>query len=254
MRWVGTLLRRAFVFSLVLATASAGCFATETGNPSAALVAVDAHSSDPDRVSVRAASGDVVIDEAWITFGAFGLVPEGGCPGASGAFVGAALGAGDHSEPGAASFEIALEDAGTFCGLVAPFTPLAGALPAGAPPELAGRTLVLLGHLADGTPLRIVSGFEGDVLVPEAGGGTFALTEDAPGLLVGLDVARWLSGVELDGAAREPDGSVVLDDTRNTALRDALDARVPLGVELYYDDDADGVLDPAPVLIGRGVP
>lgn len=232
-----------------LAIVTAGCFATETGNPSAALVAVDAHSSDPASVSVRDTDGAVVVDEAWIGFGRFALVPEGGCPTSTGAFEGDALGAGDHSAPGSAAFEIALEDAGTFCALVAPFVPVDGTPPLGAPPELAGRAIVIVGHLADGTPLRIVSGFEGDVQVTES----FTLTEDEPGLFVGLDVARWLGDVDLASATREPDGSIVLDDTRNTALRDALDARVPMGVELYRDEGADGVLDPTPILIGRGV-
>lgn len=229
-----------------------GCFGTETGNPSLALVAVDAHSSDPARVSVRGTTSAVVIDQAWIAFGAFGLVPEGGCPGTTGEREGAVLGVGDHSEPGAVSFDIPLDDASRFCGLVAPFAPLSGALPAGAPPELAGRTIVLLGHLADGTRVRIVSAFDGDVMVGDAGGGAFALSTDEPGLFVGLDVARWLGDVDLSGATHEADGSIVLDDTSNTALRDAIDARIPDGVELYRDEDADGVLDPTPVLIGRG--
>lgn len=234
-----------------LAIATAGCFGTETGNPSLALVSIDTHSSDPASVSVREATGQLVIDQAWIGFGAIALVPEGGCPGGGGSVASSVLGAGDHSEPGALSFDIELADTASFCGLVAPFTPV-GALPAGAPPELAGRALVLLGHLADGTAVRITSAFEGEVIVADEGGAAFALEEDAPGLLVGLDVARWLSGVDLSGAVREADGSIVLDDTRNTALRDALDARVPEGVELYRDEGADGVLDPLPVLIGRG--
>src|SRR5690606_4745356 len=116
------------------------------------------------------------------------LVPEGGCPGGGGAAASSVLGAGDHAEPGALSFDIELAGSASFCGLGAPFTPPTGALPAGAPPELAGRALVLIGHLADGTPLRITSAFEGDVIVRDAGGASFALDEDAPGLLVGLDV------------------------------------------------------------------
>lgn len=236
---------------LLLALATSGCFGTETGNPSLALVSIDAHSSDPDSVSIREATGAVVVDQAWISFGAVALVPEGGCPDTTGALEGSVLGAGDHSEPGALSFEIELASTASFCGLVAPFVP-SDALPAGAPPELAGRALVLVGHLADDTPVRIVSAFEGDVTVSDAGGAPFALETDSYGLLVGLDMARWVSGVDLAGAVREADGSIVLDDTRNTALRDALDARVPEGVELYRDEDADGVLDPVPVLLGRG--
>lgn len=235
-----------------LAIATAGCFGTETGNPSLALISIDTHSSDPTSVSVREPTGALVIDQAWIGFGAVALVPEGGCTTGTGGLASRVLGAGDHAAPGPLSFDIELAESASFCGLVAPFAPLAGALPAGAPPELAGRALVLLGHLADGTPVRIASAFEGDVMVAGAGGGPFELDEEEPGLLIGLDVARWLSGVDLSGAVREADGSIVLDDTRNTALRDALDARVPEGVELYRDEGADGVLDPAPVLIGRG--
>ncbi len=239
------------LLAVLLAIAAPGCFGTETGNPSLALVSIDAHSSDPESVSIRQASGAVVVDQAWIAFGAVGLVPPGGCPDAAGALSSPVLGAGDHSEPGPLSFEIELDGEATFCGLVAPFAPIEGALPATAPPELAGRTIVLLGHLEDGTEVKVVSAFEGDVIVA-ASAGSFTLETDANGLLVGLDMARWVSSVDLAGATREADGSIVLDDTRNTALRDALDARIPEGVELYRDDDADGVLDPVPVLIGRG--
>jgi hypothetical protein len=242
---------RAFFLAAALAGV-AGCFGTETGNPSAALVAVDTHSSDPAAVSVRVPTGALVVDQAWISFGAIALVPAGGCPGATGAIPGAPLGAGDHSEPGAASFAITLRDTATFCSLVAPIVPAPGPLPSGAPPELAGRALVVLAHLADGTPVRIVSAWDGDVIVRDAGGADFSLTALSPGLLVGLDVARWLSGVDLAAAVREGDGSIVLDDTRNTALRDAIDMRIPEGVELYRDEGADGVLDPVPVLLGRG--
>lgn len=229
---------------LAIATLAAGCIGTETGNPSFALVAIDTHSSDPESVSVRAESAEVVIDQAWISFGAIELAPE--CAGAG--VESDVLGAGDHSEPGPLMFEIALDETASFSCLRAPFAPIAAMLPAGAPPELDGRAIVILGHLADMTPVRIVSAFERDVIVE----GSIALTEDAPGLLLGLDMARWVSSVDLGGAVREGDGSVVLDDTRNTALRDALDARVPEGVELYRDEDADGVLDTPPVLIGRG--
>jgi hypothetical protein len=238
------------LFLWLLAITSAGCFGTETGNPSLALIAIDTHSSDPRSVSIRQTTGALVIDQAWITFGTIALVPEDGCPTGAGALASDVIGAGDHSEPGALSLDIALMNRASFCELVASFAPLTGAAPAGAPPELDGRALVLIGHLADGTPLRIVSAFEGDVRVAPAGG--FALAADAPGLLIGLDAARWLSGVDLSDATREVDGSIVLDDTRNTALRDALDARIPEGVELYRDEGSDGVLDPVPVLIGRG--
>lgn len=242
-------MRRLF-FTLLAALSIASCIGTETGNPSVALVAIDTHSSDPARVSIRGASGDVVIDQAWIAFGTVSLVPDGGCPSGDGARTSAVLGAGDHAEPGPLSFDIELAERASFCGLVARFAPLAGALPAAAPPELEGRAIVILAHLADGTAVRVVSAFMGEVAVTPPGG--FALAEDEPGLLIGLDAARWLAGVDLSSATREADGSIVLDDTRNTALRDALDARIPDGVELYRDQGSDGVLDPTPVLIGRG--
>jgi hypothetical protein len=222
-----------------------GCFGTETGNPSFALMSIDAHSSDPDSVSVREATGDVVIDQAWVTFGRVALAPS--CDGAE-LRASDVLGTGDHSEPGPLSFDIELDGRASFCRLIAPLEPLEGTPPAGAPPELAGRSIVILARLTDGTDVRVVSAFEGDVTVDAA----FTLEEDAAGLFLGMDVARWFSGVDLSAATREADGSIVLDDDTNTALRDALDARVPMGIELYRDANADGVLDDPPVLIGRG--
>ncbi|MGE0786937.1 MAG: hypothetical protein AB7S26_14790 [Sandaracinaceae bacterium] len=239
------------VLAIALSLSCVGCFGTETGNPSVALMAIDAHSTDPMSVSVRGSDG-IVVDAAWISFGQVGLVPAGSCPSADGERTSDALGTGDHSEPGSVRFDIELANEASFCELTVPFTVLDGTLPAGAPAELAGRAMVVLGHLPDGTELRIVSGFSGEVTVTPDTDPTFALTADEPGLLVGLDVSRWIVAADLGGADREPDGSIVLDDTRNTAARDAFDARVASGVELYRDEGADGVLDAVPVLIGRG--
>jgi hypothetical protein len=227
--------------------ALAGCFGTETGNPSfQGLVAVDPHSSDPAHVSIRVTS-DLVVDEVWLSIGPIGLLPAATCARADGAFA-APLGSADHAEPAPAFAPIELR-AGRYCELVAPFV-AETAPPAGAPPELAGRAIVVLAHLRDGTRIRVVSARIGDVRVPGVAG-AFDVDMAQSDFLLGMDVARWLGPLDLSGATREMDGSILLDDTHNVALRDQFDANVPGGLELYRDD-GDGILDPTPILVARG--
>jgi hypothetical protein len=212
---------RVFAYCLAsLALLLSGC-PTETGNPP--LLFVDAISSDPGVIAIRGAGTGATVDEAWLSIGALGLVPGGLCPDPIGA-IGAppSPGIGDHSGPDVAVAMVDAED-GEYCASVAELED-AIEVPVGAPPELAGRAMVLLVRLEDGTPVRIVSSVRGSILVP-ATAGTFAVEEGSRAFFLGLDVAAWISVAELEGASREADGSIVLDDTRNTALRDAFDDR-----------------------------
>jgi hypothetical protein len=63
-------------------------------------------------------------------------------------------------------------------------------------------------------------------------------------VLIGFDVATWLSEVELDRASAGSDGSVLIDATHNSDLLAEFDRNVQRGVALYRDDKASGKVDP----------
>lgn len=219
----------------------AGCEGTETGNPFQVELRADAHSSDPDAVAV-AEGGAVVVTEAWLALGPVRIAPTFDCVGTV-AEESAEFGTADHAAGGAvlATFQVT---EGGYCRLFVPFEPAAAPLPAGAPPELEGSSVVISGEVtASGTPFRIVSTLEREVDVQSVDRG-FALGPDQPGLFLGFDVATWLGGVDLAGAELDGEGVAVIDQAQNADLLAAFEAALAAGVELYRDVDRDGSVDP----------
>ncbi|MEM9191493.1 MAG: hypothetical protein AAGF12_20135 [Myxococcota bacterium] len=230
----------------VCAALLGGCAGTETGNPSA-TVAVNTRTSDPQVASLRVSEGGPVVDQAWVTMETIGLLENANCrePNLTNR---EPLGTGDHAgpEPAFVVFDAAPAE---YCQLRIALAPT-GTLPDGAPEELRGRAVVVRGRLADGTPFVVSSELSGEIVI--AGATPFAVNEDRAAMIMAMDVARWFEDVDLSTATPNPDGTVMINDTENTALRDAFDAAAPLGFELYLDADGDAVLDPSPELLGRG--
>jgi hypothetical protein len=72
-----------------------------------------------------------------------------------------------------------------------------------------------------------------------------------PLLLLSFDVATWLDGIDLDGADRSADGSIVIDETHNTPLLTRFEANIDCSLELFIDLDDDGVVSPSDERIAR---
>lgn len=226
------------------------CFGTETGNPPlTAELTVDAHSSDPARVAIDVDASEAVVEEAWVVVGDVAFVGDDGCDAPAEVMpqlVG--LGARDHAgpEPARTSFETTARD---FCS-VAVELELAETLPAGAPPELDGASVVLRGRRGDGTPFTLVSAAPTTIDVRSLGD-RFRIDETRDGLFLGFDVAAWLDGVDLSTGTPAMDGRVHVNATEHPELLAAFEANLSRGVELYRDDDLDGVPD-APTPLARG--
>jgi hypothetical protein len=237
---------------LALLLSALGCAGTETGNPSiTGQLALDAHSSAPERVSLRGASAPVVIDEAWLSIAAVTLLEGSDCSDRTRRRASGALGSADHAVPGAAVTTLEL-DAGEYCAVGVTFS-RASSLPTGAPSELEGHSLVLKGTLSDGAPF-ILAGRVDTELRALAVEGSFTLERGQAALFIGFDVARWFENVDFAGAESDNDGSIVIDEQNNPELLANFEAALSSGIEIYRDADADAVLDEVPELVGRGTP
>lgn len=236
---------------LVLAAlAAAGCAGTETGNPFQVELRADAHSSDPEAIAVGA-GGAVVVSQAWLALDPIFLFPTFDCIGTI-TDESADFGTADHAASGAVLEEFAIDE-GEYCRALLPFVRAAAPLPAGAPAELEGSSVVITGQVvASGTPFRLISRLERTIDVRTVGQG-FALAADRPGLFLGFDVATWFAGVDLATAELDGEGVAVIDDASNPELLSAFEAELAAGIELYRDLDQDGSVDaPDDELLARG--
>lgn len=228
--------------SLLIATLTAlGCEGTETGNPFDGEMRADAHSSDPGQVAVGT-GGAVEVTEVWLSVDPAEMVPTADCDDAASAFaIAPDYGTADHGVPGStlAAFELPADD---YCRMLLPFLPARAPLPAGAPAELEGASVVIRGRLVDPeVPFLLVAPIDRDVDLRGVDG-HFALGPDSPALFLGFDVATWFDGVDLANADLDVGGTAIIDAVTNTDLLSAFEDNFDRGIELYRDADRDGAV------------
>lgn len=227
------------VASALVALASA-CGGTETGNPPLdGTLSVNAHSSDSVSVALRAPEGGAVVEELWIGFGDV-LVER--CDDDE-PFVVTDLGVHEHADE-AADRHAFLAAQTAICRVRARFVRADSG-----PDAIRSRSTLVRGRDASGVPFEIAVPLDAELVVPID---AFELDESNAALLLAVDVARWIGGLDLASGELDDDGVLRVDETKNPTLRDAFLARVAEGFELYRDDDADGIADPGELLLGRG--
>lgn len=116
---------------------------------------------------------------------------------------------------------------------------------AGAPSELRGASIVIRGRRADGVSFVLRSRLDSAVLLRANELDGFTIVRGTT-WIVGVDVNRWMSGVDLASAEISSDGSerkVRIDESANTEILAAFDANVAAGVGLFDDRNGDRVLD-----------
>jgi hypothetical protein len=227
------------VASSLVALASA-CGGTETGNPPLdGTLSVNSHSSDSASVALRAPEGGAVVEELWIGFGDV-LVER--CDDEA-PFVVTDLGVREHAGE-AADRHAFLAAQTAICRVRARFVRADSG-----PDAIRSRSTLVRGRDASGVPFEIALPLDTELVVPID---AFELDESNATLLLAVDVARWIGGLDLASGELDPDGVLRIDETKNPTLRDAFLARVADGFELYRDEDADGNADPGELLLGRG--
>jgi len=239
-------LRRTNALCWVVCSWLAGCAGTETGNPSfVGKLGYDAYTSAPSVVGLSMAlqgSGNalVTVDNAWLVLGDVELQSGPDCAAEHVDIEG--LGAGDHATGQAPPTEFASEP-GRYCGVRLPFAP-SDKLPDGAPNSLKTESVLVRGTLPDGRAYEIHSALQ-ESLNLRATAGDFVLDSNHRSVVIGFDVADWLSELSWDDATTT-DGSVIVSDSSNAALLAQFEAALPSGVALFRDHDENGEMDSDP--------
>ncbi len=211
---------------------------------------MNTHSSAPELVALREGEAPLVVSEVWLSLGSIELREGESCVAPAEQFSSLALGAADHAHPEPA-FTGVEAPSGNYTCMSAAILPIQGSVPDGAPVEFEGQSILIRALLDDTTSVTVKTTTALDVPIL-ALAGSYSLADDQASFFLGFDVAEWLAPLDFTNADREPDGSVQVSATENTALHEAFLSNVPGGLELYRDADGDGVLDQNPQLLGRG--
>lgn len=240
-RWLG----------IAIGLLTSACVGTETGNPSfTGELSYNTYTSAPAVAALRAPAGGITVESAWLVLGDVRFVSADACEDPETAPVHAGgLGAGDHASPVAPSSPIMLES-GDYCSVRLPFERAGLGDVLGAPEALVGHSVLIDMTLADGTPARILSAFEGEVAV-DALRSAFALGVERSNLLLGFDVATWLSDIGVETAERSA-GAVEVSARQNPDVLAAFEANLATGTGLFLDPQGEGQVNASTQIIAAG--
>jgi hypothetical protein len=191
------------------------------------------------------------VEQAWMVLGDVRFVEGDACTSANnGELAAKGIGIGDHAAGHPVHSDLELPE-GRYCGVSFPLI-VAGKDVGSAPMQLAKHSIVIVGKRADGAAFELRSTLAEDLFL-EAPRGGFEMDDGDGSVLIGFDVAVWLSAVDLDAASTNTDGSVLIDATHNPELLADFDRNVQRGVALYRDAKASGKVDPNAKPLAAGV-
>lgn len=227
------LLRGLTTLFVLLAVA---CTGTETGNPSAdTQLTLRARSADSQVVTIGTDQGRIRVTAAWVSLGPISLVA---CDAAASEVL-RPIAEDIVAAPAPRAFET---EGDVYCGLGTRYDRASGELPGGAPVELPGRSLVVIGQRNDGVGFRLATELSAPVSLAATAPG-FSVDALEHSLILAFDLASWFDTVDLTVATLETDGSIRVDAQRNPALLGAFDAGIGGSATLHHDIDHDGELD-----------
>jgi hypothetical protein len=131
---------------------------------------------------------------------------------------------------------------GNYCRFEVKWNAFSSGLPPGTPPELDESSIAITGTRGDGTSFVLRSARD-DELRLDAVEGAFTIDEATNALFVGLNTARLFTGVDLDAAVIDPDGTIYIDGENNEPLLRVFDDNLRDAASLFDDDNGNGELD-----------
>ena len=199
------------------------------------------HSSDTNVASVRGPETGIRIDEAWVSVGEVEFELAAECDRDLEVEFTLPPRAVDLASvaPEVEPLDLPGDD---YCRVEFSLAPPQLPLPVGAPAELQGHTIVLIGSTEDGTPFELVSAAEFELEVRPGGG--FIVPGDAlRRFVLSFDAATWLGGAGLESGSTAADGVIHVSDAQNEAILDAFEERLEGSADLVNDRNGNAVLD-----------
>jgi hypothetical protein len=239
--------------AVVTATSCGPKGGTDVGNGATVSFNVRAFEPSPPTggQAITLASG-VVVESVWAAIEDFRLSPASFCGGGGngdandvdfeGPAIADLLGLGVVN--GVPSYRVA---AGDYCRLRVTLHAVDPAeLPATAPPELAGHSVLVTGRRADGVPFTIRTDQKFSLRLDAAT--PFDLAGEEP-LIIGFDLASMIESVGLDSF---PGPTIVIDSSTQSVLSQ-FDQALRKAPSLFRDADGDGDLSPAESAAGEAL-
>lgn len=137
-------------------------------------------------------------------------------------------------------------DQGHYCGLELLLRRSSGKA-ADAPPDLRNASILIEGHRADGIRFLLRSHITPPMLLRASSLDGIAVTAPDTSWILGIDVARWFAGIDLQAAEASRHGrerEIRIDDKSNRELLALFNANVGVGFALFDDANHDRNLDP----------
>ena len=120
----------------------------------------------------------------------------------------------------------------------------APATDAGSPNALAGHSVLLRGHRADGTPVVIRSRDKPDFVL-RGRAASFRIEDAQHALFLAFDAAAWLEGVGVETATPNAQGQILIEPGTEDARLRTFETNLKRSLSLFKDGNADGALAPS---------
>lgn len=238
------------VSTLVSSSACGPQGGTDVGNGATVKLQLEAYEGSTLTQSQSiTTSGGVRVDAIWMAVDRLRFVPATDCEESEteidveGPFVADLVDIGVLGGP--PEFPVSGD---VFCELRVGFRELeAASVPPGAPPELVGRSIRVVGERADGTPFVVSSKLDERVELESSDEGGFTLPAGSNPLFIAFEIGSWVDALGLDSLGVGP---IVVDENENGDRLSDFEDAVKDSIRLLRDGDEDGELDPDEVEAG----
>lgn len=240
-------MRRAIITVAAVLIGNTACMGTEVGNYDPVSLDLTTYSSSPDGVAVgpTPSTAPVKVREVWVSIERVRFRAATTCDDPNprtdieGPIVAELVSGLSMGLPGAIDLA-----AGRYCRLETTFrrSDTAGG---GIPAELDGHSILVRGQRADGVPFVIASRRTDEARLRARDTQGFPIDMSTGRLFLAVDVAGWLAGIDLEASEIIDEGSgpiIRIDDASNADLLAAFEGNVASVMDLFRDDNSDGVL------------
>lgn len=245
---------------LALASFGHGCGprgGTDVGNGVTATFDLGAYENDTaNEVDPLLLDHGVRIEQLWISVGRFRLSRNGSCSSADGpdklALDGPLIADLTREDSAPGTSEEVFVDEAAYCRLRARLVPVDPSdLPEGAPAELGGAALLVVGTRADGVAFTVRSSSNVMLSLDTAQDHPFELA-GREGLMIAFDAQAAANALDLDDL-EVVDGVIIVDQRTNASKLAAFENALRKTAKLFRDEDADGLLSPTESAVDKAL-